>query len=124
MRKKKNDNKVVQLTTKKSVITNNQEDPQKEMYQECKQFVNEELSKFFDKNRFSSDNYSILYALSFYMAQNLTYLKMPIDQYMSAIKDGSKEAIQDYLNLIADEHSLMGVKKEPSPEIPSNRVIN
>ena len=124
MRKKKNDNKVVQLTTKKSTVVKNKSDLQKEMYQECKQLVNEELSTLFDNNKFGCDNYSVLYAISFYLAQHLTYMRMPIVQYMCALKKGSEEAIQDYLNLIAEDHSLIGVKKEKISEIPSNRVLN
>lgn len=119
MKKKNNGDNVINLTKVKNNLPVKQDtiDPVNE---KCKIIVRSHLIPLFEDKELDASNYHILYAITFYLSQELAYMHMPVDQIKTSLDRGSNEAIQYYLNRFAKKYSLVGeIKEEDKP-----RTIN
>jgi len=116
--KKKNDN-IISIAKVKNNLPIKMEkiDP---LNEKCKEIVRNQIIPIFQDKEFNKSEYQILYALTFYLTQELAYRYMPIDLIKFSFDEGSNEAIQYYLDRFAKRHSLIGkIEEEDKP-----RTIN
>ena len=119
MKKKNNGDNVVNLTKVKNNLPVKQDtiDPVNE---KCKIIVRSHLIPLFEDKELDASNYHILYAITFYLIQELAYMHIPVDQIKNSLDKVSNKAIQYYLNRFAKKYSLVGeIKEEDKP-----RTIN
>ena len=125
MRKAKRSNskllKVVDNTAV-SVETKKQQDDDKaysNFNDKCKELIRTEIRSLFEESKV--DLGSKVYNFAFHLAQELIFDKMPVGAYQRALNFGTKEAQQNYLEVLGNEY---GIKPREEVKNDESRTIN